>query len=124
MLFELVGALPRHPDPAQREAGAVLLHDAFGLLGLGPLLERVPEAEQTAVLAADLGARLAARLGEAVHLNGQPPAAAIQAVIAARAAARTAKDFALGDRLRDALAAEGIVLKDSKDGTTWTVAGS
>ncbi len=39
-----VAALPRHPDPAQREGGAVLLHDAFGLLGLGPLLERPVEA--------------------------------------------------------------------------------
>ncbi|MGD1067665.1 MAG: cysteine--tRNA ligase, partial [Vulcanimicrobiaceae bacterium] len=48
----------------------------------------------------------------------------VAAVIAARALARKNKDFALGDRLRDALAAEGIVLKDSKDGTTWTrVAG-
>ena len=48
------------------------------------------------------------------------PEAAIQAVIDARNAARKAKDFALSDRLRDALAVVGIALKDSKDGTTWT----
>ena len=123
VLFDAVAALPRHPDPAQREGGAVLLHDAFNLLGLGPLLERAVEAERTAELAPDLASRLAARLGDALHLNGEAPEAAIEAVIAARAAARKSKDFALGDRLRDALAAEGIVLKDSKDGTTWTVAG-
>ena len=59
-----------------------------------------------------------------MHLNGASPEAAIEAVIEARNAARRRKDFALGDRLRDALAAEGIALKDSKDGTTWTVAGA
>jgi len=58
-----------------------------------------------------------------LHLNGvTSPEDAIQRVIAARGEARKNKDFALGDRLRDALAAEGIALKDSKDGTTWTVA--
>ena len=57
-------------------------------------------------------------------LNGESPEAMVQAVIDARTAARKNKDFALGDRLRDALAAEGIALKDSKDGTTWTAAGT
>jgi cysteinyl-tRNA synthetase len=124
VLFDLVGALPRHPDSAQREGGAVLLHDAFGLLGLGPLLDRPLHAQRAVTLATDLSQRLAARLGDTVHLNGEAPEAAVQALIDARAAARKNKDFALGDRLRDALAAEGIVLKDSKDGTTWTVAAS
>ena len=42
--------------------------------------------------------------------------------IAARNAARQAKNFAESDRIRDELAALGVVLKDSKDGTTWEVA--
>ena len=42
-------------------------------------------------------------------------------MVNARNAARKSKDFALGDRLRNALTAEGIVLTDGKDGvTTWT----
>ena len=39
--------------------------------------------------------------------------------IAARLSARKAKNFAEADRIRDELAALGVVLKDSKDGTTW-----
>jgi cysteinyl-tRNA synthetase len=43
-------------------------------------------------------------------------------LIAARAAARKAKNFKESDRIRDELAAMGVVLKDSKDGTTWEIA--
>jgi cysteinyl-tRNA synthetase len=46
----------------------------------------------------------------------------IESRIAARNAARKSKNFAESDRIRDELAAMGIVLKDSKDGTTWEVA--
>jgi cysteinyl-tRNA synthetase len=42
--------------------------------------------------------------------------------IETRVAARKAKNFAESDRIRDELAAMGIVLKDSKDGTTWEIA--
>jgi cysteinyl-tRNA synthetase len=41
--------------------------------------------------------------------------------IAARKAARAAKDFAKGDYIRDQLLAGGIVLKDGPDGTTWEI---
>jgi cysteinyl-tRNA synthetase len=43
-------------------------------------------------------------------------------MIEARNAARKAKNFAESDRIRDELTAMGIVLKDSKDGTTWEIA--
>jgi cysteinyl-tRNA synthetase len=46
----------------------------------------------------------------------------IDSLIDARNAARKAKDFKESDRIRDELAAMGVVLKDSKDGTTWEIA--
>jgi cysteinyl-tRNA synthetase len=50
------------------------------------------------------------------------PPAEIDRRIAARLDARKAKNFAEADRIRDELAALGVVLKDGKDGTTWELA--
>ncbi len=47
---------------------------------------------------------------------------AVEALIAERKAARTAKDWAESDRLRDELLKLGVAVKDNKDGmTTWEV---
>ena len=47
---------------------------------------------------------------------------AIQARIHERSEAKKAKNFALADEIRQALLAQGIVLKDSPTGTTWEAA--
>jgi len=49
-------------------------------------------------------------------------AKAIDGLISERTAARARKDFAESDRIRDQLAAMGVVIKDSKEGTTWEIA--
>jgi cysteinyl-tRNA synthetase len=46
----------------------------------------------------------------------------IDRLISERTAARARKDFKQSDRIRDQLAAMGVVIKDSKEGTTWEIA--
>jgi cysteinyl-tRNA synthetase len=46
----------------------------------------------------------------------------VDSLISDRAAARARKDFKESDRIRDKLAAMGVVIKDSKEGTTWEIA--
>jgi cysteinyl-tRNA synthetase len=46
----------------------------------------------------------------------------VDELIAGRTAARARKDFKESDRIRDQLAAMGVVIRDSKEGTTWEIA--
>jgi cysteinyl-tRNA synthetase len=124
VLFDVANSVPK--IVAARAAGAAtgaraLFEDALGVLGIGEILTRVAVvAEAVAVDPASVE-RLRSGLADAVAFNGESPSGVIDLVIDARNAARKAKDFALADRLRKALSAEGIVLTDGKDGTTWTV---
>ncbi|WP_312844149.1 cysteine--tRNA ligase [Diaphorobacter nitroreducens] len=95
VLFDLAGEVNRSKSPA----AAGLLKALGGHLGL-------LQADPQDFLKAGAG------LDEA----------AIQAQIAARAAAKAAKNFAEADRIRNELLAQGIVLKDSASGTTWEAA--
>jgi cysteinyl-tRNA synthetase len=54
-------------------------------------------------------------------ITRQEIASTIEKQIVARNAARKARDFKESDRIRDELLAQGIVLKDGPDGTTWEV---
>ena len=45
--------------------------------------------------------------------------AEVEALIAARAAARARKDWAAADAARDKLKALGVVIKDTPEGTVW-----
>ena len=54
--------------------------------------------------------------------EGKVDAAEVEALIAARLAARAEKNWAESDRIRDQLTAMGVVLEDGKGGTTWRLA--
>ncbi|QEA13534.1 cysteine--tRNA ligase [Comamonas flocculans] len=54
-----------------------------------------------------------------LQAGGQLDEAAISAQIAARSAAKAARDWAAADRIRAQLLESGIVLKDGPEGTTW-----
>jgi cysteinyl-tRNA synthetase len=56
-----------------------------------------------------------------IAAKAQVDTVAIADAIVARNAARKAKNFAESDRIRDELLANGIVLKDGPQGTTWEV---
>jgi cysteinyl-tRNA synthetase len=51
--------------------------------------------------------------------TGGPTEAQIEAAIAAREAARKAKDFKEADRVRDDLKAKGVILEDGPKSTSW-----
>jgi cysteinyl-tRNA synthetase len=54
--------------------------------------------------------------GDSGKLNG-----AMQVLIELRKSARADKNWALSDEIRDKLSANGIVLKDGKEGSTYSI---
>ncbi len=77
------------------------------------------EAERWALLAdfdRVLGLDLANAVPRAALRESDPR---IDALVAEREEARARKDFATADRIRDELAAEGILLEDTPDGARW-----
>ncbi|MBI5114224.1 MAG: cysteine--tRNA ligase [Rhodovulum sp.] len=115
-------AEPR-PAPAVLEALADDLNTPMAIAAMHGLKNAAGRKALAGTLAF-LGFRAEALAAwQAAHAPAPPiPADEIDAKVAARVAARQAKNWAESDRIRDELLALGIVLKDSKDGTTWEVA--
>ena len=97
-LFELVRQIHRSADAEQRATMAATLRASAEFLGL---------------LGADPAEWFTAGSDDAL----QP--ADIDKLLAERDEARTRRDFAAADRIRDELAAQGILIEDGPEGSRW-----
>jgi cysteinyl-tRNA synthetase len=116
VLFELAKKLNLVlTQPANVDKKAAVLDHVRVLRGLGAILG-MAQAEPSEYFQFEPEINLA-KVEDEGEANLTPEQ--IEEFISQRAEARLKKDFAESDRIRDELAAKGITLMDSKDGTTW-----
>jgi cysteinyl-tRNA synthetase len=107
-------AAGRDEEAAAAAGELVTLGARLGLLGQDPetfLRKRPRKVAADTAVGADSGQDEAAR-------SGGLQDAEIEQLIAARVAARKSKDFRESDRIRDELAAAGVLLEDQPGGKT------
>ncbi|MEO7981367.1 MAG: hypothetical protein ABI807_10825 [Sporichthyaceae bacterium] len=111
---------------------ALATRDADGCVAAVLRLEQAIAAWQADTLQSDdadearrVLRALVVRLGELAESGAADPAQAVgpfvDALIDVRRAARDAKDFATSDLVRDRLVAAGVEVRDTADGTEWTL---
>lgn len=101
-LFELARALNKAESTDEKARLRAQLTDGGALLGL---------------LQQDPTAWFSHSLAESAVSNDE-----IETLLAQRAAAKQARNFAEADRIRDALKARGVLIEDSAQGTRWRTA--
>jgi cysteinyl-tRNA synthetase len=118
-------ALDRTPAPAGAVPEPVLaalcddLNTPLALSAMHALADAAMAGDATAAAGLRAAGALLGLLQTPNWFQGAEDATTIQAAIAARLAARRAKDFARADAIRADLLAQGILLEDGPTGTTW-----
>ena len=121
-------AEPGSPSPAVIEALSDDLNTAQMIAELHALRNAASSNEQSRKELAGSLKLLGFFSKSAAEWEGQKRQASgvdpdrVNALIADRTAARARMDFRESDRIRDELAAMGVAIKDSKEGTSWEVA--
>jgi cysteinyl-tRNA synthetase len=132
-LYTALDSVPSPNRPVDWEAPQAAtfrtaMNDDFNTpAAVAVLFDLAAEVNRTSSVQA---AALLKGLGSTLGVLQQPPrsylqagntldAASIVARIEARSIAKRQRDFALADRIRDELLAQGVVLQDSASGTTW-----
>ena len=95
------------------------LHELVNILNKASTIEEQKEAKAKLLASADLLGILWQDPESWFKGGNDDEAAMIEAKIAERAAAKKAKDYALADKIREELKAQGIILEDTPQGTTW-----
>ncbi|BBB29596.1 cysteine--tRNA ligase [Neptunomonas japonica] len=101
ILFEMVNELNKYKKASNASAAAVA-HKIAELGGVLGILQQSPDA----FLKGD-------------DKEGELSAEGIEVLIQQRVTAKANKNYAESDRIRDELASQGVILKDSREGTTW-----
>jgi len=103
-------------------AEPVALAGGLGFLGFSNVQLKIADPRRQRIVSAAGEIKIGVSV-MGVSITESPDVAGINihVEIAARNAARKAKDFGESDRIRDKLLAHGIVLKDGPDGTSWEV---
>jgi cysteinyl-tRNA synthetase len=118
-------ALERTPAPAGAVPESVLaalcddLNTPLALSAMHALADAAMAGDATASAGLRAAGDLLGLLQDPHWFQGDRDATGIETAIAARIAARKARDFARADAIRAELAAQGIQLEDGPAGTTW-----
>jgi len=118
--------MPNRPLHEFRNRFETLINDDLAFPQVIPMIWEMARSDlppaAKSLLLMEWDSVLGLRLAEAAHAPAPAPELSPeqQTLLDQRAAARTAKDYAASDQLRDQLAALGIAVKDTKDGQTWT----